>query len=295
MAGRNPLLVFLTYLTLLLPCLALPSPDNQQRTKAANGDFFLGVPISNPSAKNVVPNKYIVVYNNTFNSTAIAAHQASVMATIAKRNIGKRSPHTGKTLSTAVNTFAMGKWRAMALEADDKMMNEIFNADEVSYIEQDAYVNLSAVTTETGAPSGLVRLSSASAVSSGASNGTTYTFDASGGSGITAYVVDTGIRVTHSEFEGRATFGANFVNSVVSSTLLGHEAVEGRIGMMVRRIRLTDILPEHRRKRPRQPRRRHHRRQDLRRGQERQPDRRQGARRGRRGHQLGRHCGDAVW
>ncbi len=189
--------------SLLLFVSALPSPDPRK------SDFFLGVPISNPDAKDVVPNKYIVVYNSNFSTEAIQAHQNSVIKTVAKRNIGKRSPTSGRLLSTKVDTFAMGSWHAMALEADDRMMNDIYTADEVSFIEQDAYVSISAQQTEASAPSGLVRLSSAS------TGGTTYEFDSSAGQGITAFVVDTGIRVTHQEFEGRATFAANFINSVV--------------------------------------------------------------------------------
>jgi subtilisin family serine protease len=206
MAGR-----ILTLATLVATLLFSGAVDAAPKRKADAGpktNTFLGVPISNSGASNLIANKYIVVYNNTFSSTAIEAHQASIMASIAKRNIGKRSLD-GRTLSTQVNTFAMGKWHAMSLEADDAMMNEIFEASEVSYIEQDAWVNLTATTTETNAPSGLVRLSHA------ATGATGYVFDTTAGEGITAYVVDTGIMTTHEEFEGRATFGANFVNKVV--------------------------------------------------------------------------------
>jgi subtilisin family serine protease len=39
---------------------------------------------------------------------------------------------------------------------------------------------------------------------------TTYVYDNSAGAGTCAYVIDTGISTTHPEFEGRATFLANF-------------------------------------------------------------------------------------
>ncbi|UCM91249.1 S8 family peptidase [Streptomyces marincola] len=37
-----------------------------------------------------------------------------------------------------------------------------------------------------------------------------YTYPSHGGEGVTAYIVDTGVRITHEEFEGRATSGFDF-------------------------------------------------------------------------------------
>lgn len=189
-----------TFLTFVLLVCAVP------RHKIT-GDF-LGLPISNPEATNVISDRYIVVYNSSFGDAAIDTHQSSMMAKVAKRNIGKRSLD-GRSMSTKVNTFQMGKWRAMALEADSRTVSEMFASDEVSYIEQDARVSINALASQNDAPSGLARLSHSGAGESG------YVFDTSAGEGITAFVVDTGILVSHSEFQGRATFAANFVNDVV--------------------------------------------------------------------------------
>jgi subtilisin family serine protease len=198
--------VFLYFFSFFLVALCIPEPKD--------GRYYLGVPVSNPDAKDVVPNKYLVVYNNTVSDNAVKSHQSSIINTISKRNIGKRSPVDGRRLSTQVKTFSISGWRAMSLEADDVMMIEIFEAKEVSFIEQDTYIKINVQNSQTNAPPGLARLSSSVAVS----NNNTYTFDSTGGQGITVFVVDTGIRTTHSEFEGRATFGANFVNNVVSDT-----------------------------------------------------------------------------
>ena len=40
-----------------------------------------------------------------------------------------------------------------------------------------------------------------------------YIYDESAGSGTYNYIVDTGIRITHQEFEGRAIWGYNAVNT----------------------------------------------------------------------------------
>jgi len=196
MAARL-LTVFLTLLTL--------------SSAAPRKGHFLGVPVSNPEipASDVITDRYIVVYNSTFSSEAINTHQSKWIAKIAKANVGKRSLD-GRPLSTKASTFKLGAWQAMALEADDRMMNQMFEADEVSYIEADSRVSVKALSSQDQATSGLARISHADAGES------SYVFDSTAGEGITAFVVDTGIRVTHSEFQGRATFAANFVNDVVS-------------------------------------------------------------------------------
>ncbi|KEY68356.1 hypothetical protein S7711_01134 [Stachybotrys chartarum IBT 7711] len=168
----------------------------------------MSVPISNPGAKDIIENRYIVVFNNTFDDDAINTAQAFYTAAIKKRNIGKRSVGGSRILSTEVNTFQLNTWRAMALDADDDMANEIYNSAEVAYIEADTRVSLNAALAQTNAPPGLNRLSHAEA---GQAN---YIFDTTAGAGITAYVVDTGVKVTHTEFEGRATLGANFIDQV---------------------------------------------------------------------------------
>lgn len=195
----SPLTNYITYLLAFIG-LALAAPHG------AKG-FNPGLPIINAQASNIIPNRYIVVYKNTFNDTAIDAKEAVFSAAIHKRNLNKRSL-SGFPMSTSIKSFRMNTWRAMALDADDDMVNDIFNSDEVDYIEADTMVQASAAVAQTNAPPGLNRISHARA---GAAN---YVFDDSAGQGITAYVVDTGIRTTHSEFEGRATFGANFVNNV---------------------------------------------------------------------------------
>jgi subtilisin family serine protease len=210
MAGR-----LLASVTLLLSGLSAVAAAPRK-----GDDFFLGVPVSNPDAPNPVPHRFIVVYNNTFDDDVIIAHEASITAKIAKRNLNKRSPRTGKFLSTTVHSFNMGRWHAMALEADDRMITEIFTADEVAYVEQDQFITVNRQLVQGSATTGLSRLSHARVGSRG------YVFDDTAGEGITAYVVDTGIRVTHSEFEGRAVWGENFVNEVVSAGHSGGSAAK---------------------------------------------------------------------
>lgn len=202
-----------TFVAALLPALGLAAPFGLGGSSTNTSGSFMGVPISNLDALDLIPNKYIVVYNNTFDDDAIDMKQQSFITSIKKRNIGKRALD-GRQLSTSTKSFKMNGWRAMTMEADDTFIMSVMSADEVAYVEQDAKVKLSATVSQTNAPPGLVRLSHAAAGETG------YVFDQTGGEGITAYIVDTGIMTTHSEFETRATFGANFINSVVCTPSL---------------------------------------------------------------------------
>lgn len=201
MAGR-----LLLAATFALSLLGGVSARPGRKTK---GDF-IGLAVSNPDVENAIPNRYIVVYNTTFKDEDIEASQINVMNTIQKRSYQTAGPTTVKPLSSSVQRIQVGKWRAMVVEADGFMINSIFEDEAVDYIEQDAYVNLNAKLIQGAATTGLGRLSHTQA------GNRSYIFDSSAGEGITAYVVDTGIRITHEDYGGRATWAANFVNDIVS-------------------------------------------------------------------------------
>ena len=102
-------------------------------------------------------------------------------------------------LSRALNGFVarLASDEAEALSRDPR----------VEYVEQDVEIGGEAVQTVPAAHSnwGLDRIDQPVLPSDGA-----YQYDTDG-SGVKAYVVDSGIRVTHSEFGGRAVLGPDFV------------------------------------------------------------------------------------
>lgn len=195
--------------SLLLPAAALGAAVPQRASALGQGTFGTGgFNIANAGSPDAIPNSYIVVYNSTFGDEAIDALQFQTMDHIKKRNLNKRGLN-GQPLSTEVHTVAMDGWRAMSLESDDSMIQEIMAEPGVAWVEQNAKVQLSATVAQMNAPPGLVRLSN------GAPATGNYVFDTTGGQGITVYVVDTGVRVDHSEFQGRATLGVNTVDNSV--------------------------------------------------------------------------------
>ncbi|KAG5634525.1 hypothetical protein H0H81_001652 [Sphagnurus paluster] len=105
---------------------------------------------------------------------------------------------------TIINGFA-SELSAEALQALRANPN-------VEYIAEDGIMHTTEVVTQTNAPWGLSRLSAASRLASQDTNALTYSYshDSSAGAGVDVYVVDTGVLTTHSQFGGRARWGATF-------------------------------------------------------------------------------------
>jgi len=155
--------------------------------------------IRNPLETQVVPDSYIVVYKEHVTSNQLAANLASVNSFITKR---------GATHHKGVGpTYNFASFKGFQVYADTTTIAEIAASDDVDYIEKDGIVTINALTTQTGAPWGLGRISHRERPS------TDYIYDTSAGEGVKVYVIDTGIYIGHSQFGGRATWGANFVDT----------------------------------------------------------------------------------
>ncbi|MFF2508563.1 S8 family peptidase [Streptomyces sp. NPDC058067] len=102
-----------------------------------------------------------------------------------------------RTFRSALNGYAaaLSATEARRLAADPA----------VASVEQNQRVHVDA--TQSSAPWGLDRIDQAALPLSG-----TYTYPDSAGSGVTAYVIDTGVRITHAQISGRASYGYDAVD-----------------------------------------------------------------------------------
>ena len=158
------------------------------------------------TAANAIPGSYIV----TFKESALSTR--SLVGALASRH-GVSVEHT---YEHAVRGFSgtMSPQAARRLAADPA----------VALVEQNAPVQLAA--TQSPVPSwGLDRIDQRSRP---LDNSYSYT---STGSGVTAYIIDTGIRTSHRDFGGRASWGTNTVGDGNNSDCNGHGThVAGTVG-----------------------------------------------------------------
>ncbi|MFF4273821.1 S8 family peptidase [Streptomyces sp. NPDC001536] len=134
----------------------------------------------------------------------------SYIVTLKKGSTGfKSTSAAGKSLvkeygGTVKKTFgsALNGYSATLSAAEAKRLA----ADPaVASVEQNQRVHVDA--TQSSAPWGLDRIDQAALPLSG-----TYTYPDTAGAGVTAYVIDTGVRITHSQISGRASYGYDAVD-----------------------------------------------------------------------------------
>ena len=152
------------------------------------------------TSANAIDGQYIVVLNEGANPRSVAA-----VAGVSPRYV----------YTATVNGFAA------TLNAGQ--VNALQHNPNVAYLEQDAAVTAS--TIQTGATWGLDRIDQASLPLS-----TTFSY-VNTGLGVTAYIVDTGIRLTHTQFTGRVSSGYDAVDGGSADDCNGHGThVAGTVG-----------------------------------------------------------------
>lgn len=165
--------------------------------------------LSVSKAEDIVPDKYIVVFKDGQSLDDVVKHQDW---------INKLYQDVVKSLDNDNNFSAVLKRRMKDNNVSNFNVSDVLNgyfgfftddliksirADNmVKYVEKDTKVKINEYDIQKDAPWGIARLSKQEEFTN-----SNYEYDDQGGEGVTAYVIDTGIKVSHPDFGGRALWG----------------------------------------------------------------------------------------
>jgi subtilisin family serine protease len=170
-------------------------------------------PLIRSNSGKPIPGSYIVVLKNSTVTDFIPKFD-----NIARRQNGRGRKPTINRQYSAIHAFSA--------TVNDAALKELLASDDVDFVEEDQIVTINALQ-QNGSPSwGLPRVSQRQRRLS-----VPYYYQNQAGSGVTAYVIDTGINTRHVDFGGRATMGANFIQGSINTDENGHGThVAGTIG-----------------------------------------------------------------
>ncbi|KAF3170316.1 hypothetical protein TWF225_010440 [Orbilia oligospora] len=181
--------------------------------------FFLqasaDLQLLNANSKQRSPNSYIVVLKPSTNRTQAEEHTHRITTYHRARSLDERAGTTG--IGGSFNIDGTGpSFKGYNVHCDGRTLREILRSPEVQYVEADTKTKSDLI--QSGSTWGLARISWRRLPK-------TYSYryaSAWNGIGITAYVVDSGVRITHQQFEGRARWGYNAVPRSSNTDKFGH-------------------------------------------------------------------------
>ncbi|KAJ3416220.1 serine protease [Chytridiales sp. JEL 0842] len=181
----------------------------------AFAQLVVAAPTPNSANGSPIPNRYIVVFKNTTNSATVANHQAWLDTTArlgsAEAPQFRRIDGAAYPEIEAFNAFSfvhkynsVSGFKGYAAAISPSIAESLKALPEVAFVEQDSVATIYGSQAE-GAPWGLRRLSAPSLPLP-----TAYTYNDAAGEGVDAYIIDTGVLISHPDLEGRAKVGISF-------------------------------------------------------------------------------------
>jgi serine protease len=188
---------------------------------AAIGISFLAMSASAFSAdfrtaKNPLQGQYIVVLKDNAARIASEARPNALVSTVARQMAASHRMNVLKSFDHALRGFVVN--------ADDNALAKLLIDPRIAYVEEDQVMSIDA--TQSGATWGLDRVDQRNLPLNG-----TYVYNRTA-SGVHAYIIDTGVLGTHSQFSGRMSNGYTAINDGRGTTdCNGHGThVAGTVG-----------------------------------------------------------------
>ncbi|KAI1420720.1 peptidase S8/S53 domain-containing protein [Xylaria sp. FL1777] len=109
-------------------------------------------------------------------------------------------------MSSAKHVYSATSFKGFAGALDAASLESLRANPHVEYVQEDSRFYLTDYTIQDNAPYGIARISHRS------KGNLSYVRDDSDGDGTCVYVIDTGVKIDHPEFGGRASWAANFAD-----------------------------------------------------------------------------------
>jgi len=159
---------------------------------------FALVPLLHFDSPTIVKGQYIFVFRNDTSSTQRDLHTLALYKAIQEDDS-----------QNVIGVFNIGDLHGFSAKlSPDMLADQRSHDDLIEFIEADQEVHVAACATQNNADWGLDRTDQRTV-----DLDNTYRYDSVAGSGVDAYIVDTGILTTHTDFGGRAKWGANYVDT----------------------------------------------------------------------------------
>ncbi|KAF9431480.1 serine protease [Entomortierella beljakovae] len=166
-------------------------------------------PIISLTNAEVIPDSYLVVLKEN----VLANDHSSWFRDLYEKDITKNGAWHSLSdkgdLGGVRHIYDIGSFQGIAGRFRPEVLDEIRRNPYVDYVEHDQVVYPAEI--QKNAPWGLARISHRDSLNYKTKS--KYDHNPDGGEGITVFVIDSGILLTHQEFEGRASWGATFLNT----------------------------------------------------------------------------------
>ncbi|KAL6452737.1 PRB1 Cerevisin [Candida maltosa Xu316] len=171
--------------------------------------------LSNPLNK-IIPNHYVVFLKDGLSESQYVQHQnwiqdqhTAMLSSNSKFKVADTKPLEFFDIDYFVHGYS-------GFFTED-MINKLLQNPDVQFIEKDSIFHTVEFDIQKDATWGISRISHRENIGDGK-----YLFDNDGGDGVTAYVIDTGIKVDHPDFEERAAWGASIAFPNIKQDYNGH-------------------------------------------------------------------------
>jgi len=174
------------------------------------------VPLLDADKPTVIPERFVFVFHENTNGQQRDAYMHKVHKSLAGNQKGFH----------VIDRYDIGTFHGFAASLSNEMLQSHLQQDEVfQYISADQTVSISACSSQSGADWGLDRIDERAIDLDGF-----YRYTSTAGTGVDAYIVDTGIMISHQEFTGRVKWGVNYADTT-NDDCNGHGThVAGTVG-----------------------------------------------------------------